>query len=521
MFELIRKNKFFICLSILLVIFTAVSTFIFPLLLQDSTSFTFTQLVILLIITLTATYFAQFLLILIKERYAATLNKNHLFTLLLQMKRMPYTALSKKQPTYLLNRIFGVVDAYYLFICGSFSESIRCVILILVSLLMCLKIHILLGLPLLMLIPINLLGYYAINKHLAVRMAKMQQTAAYTNKELLTSITHVETMKQWSQQIFKQLFEKELHAMYQTLAKTNIFAQSSSLGINMLNQVAQTGIYLFVIQRILQQTLPSTATILVDVLLPIYFSALGGLTKINLDTTTLKTNQQFVKDEITAFLPQKDTEKVKEVQGFTLTNPKIAMDSSHTFHFDVHTTIKKGEHIHLCGPSGRGKSTLLKAICGFYPIDGLEFSCVSENNQPIQCTNLNNDRILYLAQEPTILSRTIEENITWGRKLTSDEKAYLEKTSILTPLFLHRNWTSCLKENGADLSGGEKQRIAVARALISKADILLLDEATSSLDDHSIQIIMNALKIHAKERIIIYTSHKKDDAAFCHRTLTI
>ncbi len=520
MIAIIKKNKRFISFSVLLVIFTAVSAFVFPLLMQLSDHYSLSHLVILLTITLTATYLAQFLLILLKERFAATLNKNNLFDLLLQMKHMPYLQLSKKQPTYLLNRIFGVVDAYYLFICGSFSESIRGLLLLIVSILMCLRIHLLLGIPLLVLIPLNLLGYFLINKQLAHRMAIMQKTAANTNKELLTSLNHIDTMKQWSDQIYKQLFANELESMYQALARTNIFAQSASLAISMVNQVAQIGIYLFVIEGILQQSLPSDAIILIGILMPIYFSALSGLTKVNLDTTTLKTNQRFVQEELIAAIPHPNLKKGQEIAQLTLSRPNIALEKQF-FQFDIDTTILKGEHIYLCGSSGSGKSTLLKAIAGFYPVEGIHLTYVTQNDLLSDPPLMPNERILYLAQEPTILSRTIEQNITWGRPMTLEEKAYLEETNILTPLFTHRNWDSYLKENGADLSGGEKQRIAITRALLSSADILLLDEATSSLDDDAVHIIMEALKIHAKERIIIYTSHKKDDLAFCHRTIVI
>lgn len=459
-------------------------------------------------------------MIVLKERYAAKLNNDHLFELLIQMKQMPYTELTQKQPTYLLNRIFGVVDAYYLFICGSFSDSLRCFILITISILMCLNIHWVLGLPLLFLIPINLMGYYAINKKLAKKMANMQETAADTNKELLTTINHVETMKQWSNQTYKQLFEHQLYAIYQALANTNIFAQAASLVITMLNQVAQIGVYVFVVQGILQESIPATAIILVGVLLPIYFSALSGMTKINLDTTTLKTNQQFVKEEIAAPIYQRIPHQNQDIFQLTLNHPKIMLNNQ-IFHFTIDTTIKKGEHIYLSGASGTGKSTLLKAISGFYPAKGIALNGVADKEQTIQYNNLTNEQLLYLPQEPTILSRSIEENITWGRKLTTEAKNCLAQSHILDPLFIHRSWTSRLKENGTDLSGGEKQRIAIARALISPADILLLDEATSSLDDTSVELIMTALKIHAKERIIIYTSHRTDDAVFAHRTISM
>ncbi len=115
-------------------------------------------------------------------------------------------------------------------------------------------------------------------------MKNMQEAFALSNKEMLTTLSHIDTMKQWSDAVLEQLFSSQLTSMYQTLANTNTFAQTTSLVLNAINQIAQIGIYLFMIQGILQDELATSALILIGVLLPIYFSALSGLTKINLDT---------------------------------------------------------------------------------------------------------------------------------------------------------------------------------------------------------------------------------------------
>jgi ABC-type transport system involved in cytochrome bd biosynthesis fused ATPase/permease subunit len=172
----------------------------------------------------------------------------------------------------------------------------------------------------------------------------------------------------------------------------------------------------------------------------------------------------------------------------------------------------------LAGASGKGKSTFLKAIAGLYPSEGISLSTKSKRIKP---RNPETDKTLYLAQDPTILSRTIEENLVWGRKMTGEEKTIIETSGILAPIFQQRSWTSRLAENGADLSGGEKQRIALARILLSDAEIILLDEATSSLDDEAAEKIMKCLKKHAEKRMIIYTSHKKEEQRFCDRTIAL
>ena len=516
MFEIIRNNKLFISLSSLLVFLTVLTNLAFPLLLQEDHALRFDHLVGLLAFILSITYCAQFLLIVMKERYAASMNVRHLLELLKKMKRKSYVELSEKEPTYLLNRIFGVVDSLYLFICGSFSEAIRCFFLLLIPLFLCFQLHYLLGFILLSLFPINVFGFRWINQQLSIKMKNMQEAFALSNKEMLTTLSHIDTMKQWSDAVLEQLFSSQLTSMYQTLANTNTFAQTTSLVLNAINQIAQIGVYLFMIQGILQDELPTSALILIGVLLPIYFSALSGLTKINLDTATLRTNQRFVNEELAA-PDDRWNQTCEATLSLTFDHPVVSI-GNHSFSFPIEETLKPGEHIYLAGASGKGKSTFLKAIAGLYPSEGISLSTKSKRIKP---RNPETDKTLYLAQDPTILSRTIEENLVWGRKMTGEEKTIIETSGILAPIFQQRSWTSRLTENGADLSGGEKQRIALARILLSDAEIILLDEATSSLDDEAAEKIMKYLKKHAEKRMIIYTSHKKEEQRFCDRTIAL
>ena len=100
MFEIIRNNKLFISLSSLLVFLTILTNLAFPLLLQEDHALRFDHLVGLLAFILSITYCAQFLLIVMKERYAASMNVRHLLELLKKMKRKSYVELSEKEPTY-------------------------------------------------------------------------------------------------------------------------------------------------------------------------------------------------------------------------------------------------------------------------------------------------------------------------------------------------------------------------------------------------------------------------------------
>ncbi len=91
------------------------------------------------------------------------------------------------------------------------------------------------------------------------------------------------------------------------------------------------------------------------------------------------------------------------------------------------------------------------------------------------CNSSLRNKITYISQTPTILSTSLENNIGMGHELSEEEKVFIEKSGILNSILKEKSWDSILYENGANLSGGEKQRIAICRVIITNADLYILD----------------------------------------------
>ena len=171
-------------------------------------------------------------------------------------------------------------------------------------------------------------------------------------------------------------------------------------------------------------------------------------------------------------------------------------------------TIGRNEKIAIVGPSGSGKSTLLKIISGLY--DATE-GCVTINDNGIKDYSVSSLRkkIGYLNQNPMIFNSTILENIVLDDKEIDNNKllevCYLtgiDKIIENLPLGIYTN----ISESGMNLSGGQKQKIALARSLYRNPDILLLDEPTSSLDNISEKYIVEKLKDY--DMMMIVVSHR-------------
>ncbi len=169
---------------------------------------------------------------------------------------------------------------------------------------------------------------------------------------------------------------------------------------------------------------------------------------------------------------------------------------------NVSVDIKSGQTVAFVGPSGSGKTTLVKLIVGLYrPTGGrVEFGGVDINN--IDMEKFRN-RIGLVAQDTQLFAGTIRENLLFASPAASDEEclAALRNASAISIIERgEKGLETRIGEGGLKLSGGEKQRLAIARALLRKPDLMIFDEATSSLDSITEEQITQTIKEIEKQR---------------------
>lgn len=173
---------------------------------------------------------------------------------------------------------------------------------------------------------------------------------------------------------------------------------------------------------------------------------------------------------------------------------------------DFHV-FRSGKITCITGESGAGKSTFLKLLNAIYELDSGEiyFKGVSIKNwDPIQ---LRRD-VMMVSQTPYIIDGSIEDNLQLGKFYLSKQKASKEEmTQVLQELSLEKE----LKENANNLSGGEKQRLALARVMLMNPSVYLLDEPTSAMDDETAMKVMKSFihKAKSRKQTIIMITHSK------------
>ena len=178
----------------------------------------------------------------------------------------------------------------------------------------------------------------------------------------------------------------------------------------------------------------------------------------------------------------------------------------------VNFTVNKGETIAFVGPSGSGKTTLVKLLVGLYQT--VEGDILYNDNSSLEI-NLDHlrEKIGFVTQDTQLFSGTIRENLQFVKPNASDEECLkvLNQAACHTLLARAENGLdSVIGEGGVKVSGGEKQRLSIARALLRNPDILVFDEATSSLDSITEEEITATIRkvSKASEHISILIAHR-------------
>ena len=177
---------------------------------------------------------------------------------------------------------------------------------------------------------------------------------------------------------------------------------------------------------------------------------------------------------------------------------------------EINLDFEGGKMTSLVGHSGSGKSTILNLIPRFYDCKSGD---ISIDNQSIYDVTLHSLRknISLVSQETTLFDDTIKNNIKYANLDASDDEIFeAAKLSHCEEFIknLPEKYETLIGEDGVRLSGGEKQRISIARAMLKKSSIILLDEATSSLDSETETKIQDALKILTKDKTTIVIAHR-------------
>jgi ATP-binding cassette subfamily B protein len=217
--------------------------------------------------------------------------------------------------------------------------------------------------------------------------------------------------------------------------------------------------------------------------------------------------------------------------------PPLKLSTAHVEFANVQFAYRPGERVirnlsfvaepgkvtALVGPSGGGKSTILNLILRFYEVDGGVIAIDGQNIAAVSRRSLRR-QVAYVGQDVFLFRGSVRENIAVGRPGATDaeivaaaQAAYAHDFIMASP----RGYDTPVGEHGLQVAGGERQRIAVARALLKDAPIILLDEATASLDSESERQVQGAIEHLCRGRTTIVIAHRLHTVVDAHRIFVI
>lgn len=186
---------------------------------------------------------------------------------------------------------------------------------------------------------------------------------------------------------------------------------------------------------------------------------------------------------------------------------------------NINIHIKKGESLAIVGESGSGKSTFVKLLMRFFDTRSGKIIFGDENLKSLETKALRDNQVL-MSQETYLFNETILDNIKIGNENATKEeveeasrKAAIHEFIVSLP----KGYKTKVGELGGYLSSGEKQRIGLARAFLSKGNTLILDEPTSNLDTLNEGEILKSIKENKNDKTIILITHRKSTASICNK----
>lgn len=227
----------------------------------------------------------------------------------------------------------------------------------------------------------------------------------------------------------------------------------------------------------------------VSILVPLFLSSLQAITNSNLDKRDYDVSQEFFKSWLDHFEKsgQEDLYHIEEIRIDT-----------------IPVSITSGDVVWVKGASGSGKSQLVKRLLRFRD-EGL----IKLNNRDIKEYRLNDirDRIEYISQNIPIIKGSLRDNLFLDIPYSKETEEQMQADPILQSIINNKTMDSMITEGATNISGGEKQKIAVMRTLYKDVDVLIIDEITSGIDDKTALEIYERIFEKMDGKITFVISH--------------
>lgn len=464
--------------------------------------------IIKVILLLAAGYLVEFISVFIKNGLVQQYHGRAAEILYADVFKLNYDKYIEDGPTAIRDLVWNAADAYAGLYFDVIPNLIVNIATIIVSIYISFTLNHIAALLMFITLPIHYFGFKLLNKKLAKLSVKLRQASSKSQSNIHSVVSQVDFIKQNSEnENLLPMIKKNILESEGVRKKVNYVANGVSGLLIGLNQIIQSLTIVFLAALALKNKDAFGGVVYVMLVFPYFSNAIRGLSFTNLGIADVKAADEFLKTMIENREEDGTLDMPSDVKSIRFDVNSVDIYDKNLLN-DIHMSFKKGDIVGIKGESGTGKSTLVKLIPKFRSVEGIYI-----NDIPIE--KIKNveylKNISYYSQNTPIISDTIYNNLNFGRKPV--QKSVYENLKFLSKF---NNLDEMIIENGANLSGGDKQRIALSRYFVENAQIVILDEPTSSLDKETETEIMTAVLENNKDKIIFIISHNNDIMNYCN-----
>ncbi len=349
-----------------------------------------------------------------------------------------------------------------------------------------------------------------------------------SNTRAIDSLINFETVKYFTNEKYEaELYDYELSKWEQARRKNRLSLFGLNFGQAFIITASMTTMLILAAYEVTQGVMTLGDFVLVNAFMMQIFLPLNFLGFVYREIKSSMTNIERM------FALMKVSSKVADVKGandLRISNGNIVFSNIH-FSYDlqrsilqgVNFTVAPGERVAIVGSSGAGKSTIGKLLFRFYDVTQGRIEIDGQDIAKVSQLSLRNN-IGVVPQDTVLFNSTLIENVRYGRPDATDE----EVIQALRQAHLHdfiqqlpKGLETQVGERGLKLSGGEKQRVAIARTLLKNPRILIFDEATSSLDSQSEKAVLDAIDDVSQGKSSVVIAHRLSTIVNADRILVL
>lgn len=426
---------------------------------------------------------------------------------------MNYQGLSRYGATYLVERADTTVSTYANFHMRAIPTIGAKLLIILMVLGYALKVNVGLFFISIGIVVANIVGFLVLNEKLLQKSIQMNQVIPKERKDIYQISDQIDFIKQnGDNSNLNRVLTAHLEKIENLTKNVNQFASEFNSLIDFFNMFAQNVVVLLLYYCYVNQKIQYSEVFTASIVLSYFLPAILQIVAVNIDLRDMKSAKEFLgilEEEHEA----SGNKQIEEIKNININMEKMYSGDGNVLLEDVQVQAKTGDIIGIIGESGMGKSTLVKSILKFWK----ENMSIEINDIPLE--KIENEslrrKISFYSQNLPIISGDVLESLNFGREEVAVEE-YCKIDFLQKFIGEDGKTRKVILENGSNLSGGDKQKIALARLFTEEADVIILDEPTSSLDEETEKMIFQKLS-GQKKKIMFLITHKMENLQYCNK----